>query len=65
MLSHVESAVINEFEILKINNGQPISTTYSGNYDEIVIKDKNNNILGIGRVVNGYIYPKRLINFNK
>ena len=65
MLSHVESAVINEFEILKINSGQPISTTYSENYDEIAIKDKNNNILGIGRVVNGYIYPKRLINFNK
>ena len=65
MLNHVESVVINEFEILKINSGQPISTTYSENYDEIVIKDKNNNILGIGRVVNGYIYPKRLINFNK
>ena len=65
MLSHVKSAIINEFEILKINSGQPISTTYSENYDEIAIKDKNNNILGIGRVVNGYIYPKRLINFNK
>ncbi len=65
MLSHVESAIINEFEILKINSGQPISTTYSENYDEIVIKDKENNLLGIGRVVNGYIYPKRLINFNK
>tara|TARA_B100000768_G_C11259781_1_gene368223 strand:- start:515 stop:1387 length:873 start_codon:yes stop_codon:yes gene_type:complete len=65
MLSHVKSAIINEFEILKINSGQPISTTYSENYDEIVIKDKENNLLGIGRVVNGYIYPKRLINFNK
>ena len=52
-------------EILKINSGQPISTTYSENYDEIAIKDKNNNLLGIGRVINGYIYPKRLINFNK
>ena len=65
MLNHVKSAIINEFETLKINSGQPISTTYSENYDEIAIKDKNNNILGIGRVVNGYIYPKRLINFNK
>ena len=65
MLSHVESAIINEFEILKINSGQPISTTYSENYDEIAIKDKENNLLGIGRAVNGYIYPKRLINFNK
>ena len=65
MLSHVKSAIINEFEILKINSGQPISTTYSENYDEIAIKDKENNLLGIGRVVNGYIYPKRLINFNK
>ena len=65
MLSHVKSAIINEFETLKINSGQPISTTYSENYDEIVIKDKENNLLGIGRVVNGYIYPKRLINFNK
>ena len=65
MLNHVKSAIINEFETLKINSGQPISTTYSGNYDEIAIKDKENNLLGIGRVVNGYIYPKRLINFNK
>ena len=65
MLSHVKSAIINEFETLKINSGQPISTTYSENYDEIAIKDKENNLLGIGRVVNGYIYPKRLINFNK
>jgi tRNA pseudouridine55 synthase len=65
MLNNIKSAVINEFEILKINSGQPISTTYSKNYDEIAIKDKNNNLLGIGRVINGYIYPKRLINFNK
>ena len=65
MLNNIKSAVINEFEILKINSGQPISTTYSENYDEIAIKDKENNLLGIGRVVNGYIYPKRLINFNK
>ena len=65
MLNHVKSAIINEFETLKINSGQPISTTYSENYDEIAIKDKENNLLGIGRVVNGYIYPKRLINFNK
>jgi tRNA pseudouridine55 synthase len=65
MLNHIESVVINEFEILKINSGQPISTTYSGNNDEIAIKDKNNNLLGIGRVVSGHIYPKRLINFDK
>ena len=65
MLSHVKSVIINEFETLKINSGQPISTTYSENYDEIAIKDKNNNLLGIGRVINGYIYPKRLIDFNK
>ena len=65
MLNHVKSAIINEFETLKINSGQPISTTYSENYDEIAIKDKENNLLGIGRAVNGYIYPKRLINFNK
>ena len=57
MLNNIKSAIINEFEILKINSGQPISTTYSGNYDEIAIKDKNNNLLGIGRVINGYIYP--------
>ena len=61
----VYGADIHEFETLKINSGQPISTTYSENYDEIAIKDKENNLLGIGRVVNGYIYPKRLINFNK
>jgi tRNA pseudouridine55 synthase len=65
MLNNIKSVMINEFEILKINSGQPISTTYSKNYDEIAIKDKNNNLLGIGRVINGYIYPKRLINFNK
>ena len=65
MLNNIKSAMINEFEILKINSGQPISTTYSENYDEIAIKDKNNNLLGIGRVINGYIYPKKLINFNK
>ena len=65
MLNNIKSAIINEFEILKINSGQPIPTVFSENHDEIAIKDKNNNLLGIGRVINGYIYPKRLINFNK
>ena len=65
MLSNIKSVVINKSEILKITSGQAISTTYSDIYDEIAIKEKNNNLLGIGRVDNGLIYPKRLINFNK
>ena len=65
MLSNIKSVVINKSEILKITSGQAISTTYSDIYDEIAIKDKNNNLLGIGRVDNGLIYPKRLIKFDK
>ena len=65
MLDNFKSAVVSDSEILRINRGQPISTLLSKNYDEIAIKDKDNNLLGIGRVVNGLIYPKRLIKFNK
>ena len=65
MLDNFKSAVVNDSEILRINRGQSISSLLSRNYDEIAIKDKNNNLLGIGRVVNGLIYPKRLIKFNK
>ena len=65
MLDNFKSAVVNDSEILRINRGQSISSLLSKNYDEIAIKDKNNNLLGIGRVVNGLIYPKRLIKFNK
>ena len=65
MLDKFKSAVVNDSEILRINRGQSISSLLSKNYDEIAIKDKNNNLLGIGRVVNGLIYPKRLIKFDK
>ena len=65
MLSDLKTIVINKSDILKISSGQAISTIYSEIYDEIAIKDKDNNLLAIGRMNNGLIYPKRLINFNK
>ena len=65
MLDNFKSAVVCDSEILRINRGQHVSTLLSKNYDEIAIKDKDSNLLGIGKVVNGLIYPKRLIKFNK
>ena len=65
MLDNFKSAIVCDSEILRINRGQHVSTLLSKNYDEIAIKDKNNNLLGIGRLDNGLIYPKRLIKFNK
>ena len=65
MLDNFKSAIVCDSEILRINRGQHVSTLLSKNYDEIAIKDKDSNLLGIGRVVNGLIYPKRLIKFNK
>ena len=65
MLDNFKSAVVSDSEILRINRGQSVSSLLSKNYDEIAIKDKNNNLLGIGRLINGLIYPKRLIKFNK
>ena len=54
MLFKADSSVINDWEAFSAKN-----------YDEIAIKDKNNNLLGIGRMANGLIYPKRLIKFDK
>ena len=65
MLDNFKSAIVCDSEILRINRGQHVSTLLSKNYDEIAIKDKDSNLLGIGKVVNGLIYPKRLIKFNK
>ena len=65
ILSELKTIVMNKSDILKISSVQAISTIYSEIYDEIAIKDKDNNLLAIGRMKNGLIYPKRLINFNK
>ena len=65
MLDNFKSFVINDSDILRISRGQTVSAFSAKNYDEIAIKDKNNNLLGIGRMANGLIYPKRLIKFDK
>ena len=35
------------------------------NIDEIAIKNQYSNLVGIGMIINNYIYTKRLMNFDE
>ena len=52
-----------EWKLLKF--GQTVYTDTYRNIDEIAIKNKKSDLIGLGTIINNYIHVKRLINFDE
>ena len=52
-----------EWKLLKF--GQTVYTDIYRNIDEIAIKNKKSDLIGLGTIINNYIHVKRLINFDE
>ena len=52
-----------EWKLLKF--GQTVYTDTYKNIDEIAIKNKKSDLIGLGTIINNYIHVKRLINFDE
>ena len=65
MIGEMESITITHEELRTLRHGQTIYTKSYMNIDEIAIKNQNSNIVGIGKIINNYIYTKRLMNFDE
>ena len=65
MIGDMDSILVTLDELKVLRFGQPIYTKKYKNIDEIAIKNPNSNLVGIGKIIDNYIYPKRLMNFDE
>ena len=65
MIGDMDSILVTLDELKILRFGQPIHTKKYKNIGEIAIKNPNSNLVGIGKVIDNYIYPKRLMNFDE
>ena len=65
MIGKMESITITEQELKTLKYGQNVYTKKHMNIDEIAIKNQYSNLVGIGMIINNYIYTKRLMNFDE
>ena len=65
MIGDMDSILVTLDELKILRFGQPIHTKKYKNIDEIAIKNLNSNLMGIGKIIDNYIHPKRLINFDE
>ena len=65
MLSHIKPITLGPDHEKQIKNGTVIDIELPNTKGDVVMKNMNNKIIGIGNVVNNRIKPKRLINFQQ
>ena len=65
MLSHIQPITLGPDHEQQIKNGTVIDIELPNTKGDVVMKNMNNKIIGIGNVVNNRIIPKRLINFQQ
>ena len=65
MLSHIQPITLGPGHEQQIKNGTVIDIELPNTKGDVVMKNMNNKIIGIGNVVNNRIKPKRLINFQQ
>ena len=65
MVSDMTSITISSKECQTLKYGQKVYTKLYKNIEEIVIKNENFNLIGVGTIINNYIHSKRLINFDE
>jgi tRNA pseudouridine55 synthase len=65
MISDMDSISVTLEELKILRFGQPVYTEKYKNIDEIAIKNSNSNLMGIGKIIDNHIYPKRLMNFDE
>ena len=65
MIGDMDSILVTLDELKILRFGQPVHTEKFKNIDEIAIKNPNSNLMGIGKIIDNYIYPKRLMNFDE
>ena len=65
MVGDMDSILVTLDELKILRFGQPIHTKKYKNIDEIAIKNPNSNLMGIGKIIDNYIHPKRLMNFDE
>jgi tRNA pseudouridine55 synthase len=65
MIGDMDSVLVTLDELKILRFGQPIHTEKYKNIEEIAIKNPNSNLVGIGKIIDNYIYPKRLMNFDE
>ena len=65
MLSHIKPITLGPDHEKQIKNGTIIDIELPNTKGDVVMKNMNNKIIGIGNVVNNRIKPKRLINFQQ
>ena len=65
MLSHIKPITLEPDHEKQIKNGTVIDIELPNIKGDVVMKNMNNKIIGIGNVVNNRIKPKRLINFQQ
>ena len=65
MINDMDIILVKSDELKMLRFGQTVYTQKYKNIDEIAIKDSNSNLVGIGKIINNYIYPKRLMNFDE
>ena len=65
MIGDMDSILVTLDELKILRFGQPIHTKKYKNIDEIAIKNLNSNLMGIGKIIDNYIHPKRLMNFDE
>jgi tRNA pseudouridine55 synthase len=65
MIGDMDSISVTPEELKILRFGQPVHTEKFKNIDEIAIKNSNCNLMGIGKIIDNHIYPKRLMNFDE
>lgn len=65
MINDMDIILVSSDELKMLRFGQTVYTQKYKNIDEIAIKNSNSNLVGIGKIINNYIYPKRLMNFDE
>ena len=65
MINDMDIILVKSDELKMLRFGQTVYTQKYKNIDEIAIKNSNSNLMGIGKIINNYIYPKRLMNFDE
>ena len=65
MINDMDVILVTSDELKKLRFGQTVYTQKYKNIDEIAIKNSNSNLMGIGKIINNYIYTKRLMNFDE
>jgi len=65
MIGDMDVISVTSLELKTLRFGQAVYTKKYTNTDEIAIKNSNCNLVGIGKIINNYVYPKRLMNFDE